>query len=101
MNLIFFVTLKLLPLRMSRIEQLEQLGTSAVRQLRISRLKRGFPFMISSRSLPADQSYLEYPEGKITIVTYTRNAKEFTELRELSREETSKVRDQFELDLIS
>jgi hypothetical protein len=86
---------------MSKItEELEQLGTDAVRQLRISRLRRGFPFMISSRSLPSDQSYLEYPEGRIILVTYTRNAKDFTELRELSNEEVSRIREQFELDVI-
>lgn len=82
------------------VEELEQLGTKAVRQLRISRLKRGFPFMISSRNLPSDQSYLEFPEGKIIIVTYTRNAKDFTELRELSRHEIRKVRQQYDLDLV-
>ncbi len=57
--------------------------------------------MISSRSLPSDQSYLEYPEGKIILVTYTRNAKDFTQVRELSRQEISRIREQFDLDLVS
>lgn len=76
------------------------MGSDAVKQLRISRLRRGFPFMISSRGLPSDQSYLEFPEGKIVIVTYTRNAKDFTELRELSRHEIVKIREQYDLDLV-
>lgn len=72
-----------------------------MRQLRINRLRQGYPFMISSRSLPSNQSYLEYPEGKIMLVTYTRNAKDFTEVRELSRQEISRLREQFDLDLVS
>jgi hypothetical protein len=82
---------------MSEIEELEQLGTDAVRELRRNRLKRGLPFMISSRSLPSDQSYLEFPEGRIVLVTYTRNAKDFTELRELSHQEIIRIREQFDL----
>lgn len=82
------------------VEELEQLGTAAVKQLRISRLKKGFPFMISSRTLPSDQSYLEFPEGRIIIVTYTRNAKDFTELRELSSHEISSVREKYDLNVV-
>jgi hypothetical protein len=86
---------------MNEVHELEQRGTNAVRQLRINRLRQGYPFMISSRSLPSNQSYLEYPEGKIMLVTYTRNAKDFTEVRELSRQEISRLREQFDLDLVS
>lgn len=85
---------------MRKTEELAQLGTDAVRQLRISRLKKGYPFMISSRSLPSDQSYLEYPGGRIILVTYARNSKDFIELRELSYAETSRIREQFELEII-
>lgn len=56
--------------------------------------------MISSRSLPKDQSYLEYPEGRMELVTYKRDAKDFTTLRVLSHEETSNIRDQFELEVV-
>lgn len=35
------------------------------------------------------------------LVTYTRNAKDFTEVRELSRQEISRLREQFDLDLVS
>lgn len=76
-------------------------GTNAVKQLRRNRLKCGFPFMISSTALPSNQSYLEYPGGRIALVTYSRNALDFTELRDLSPQEITLVRQQFSLDLVN
>lgn len=84
-----------------RTLELEELGTKAVKQLRVKRLRSGLPFLISSRSLPSDQSYLEYPSGVITLVTYTRRDKEFVLIRELSAVETARLRDQFELQRIA
>ncbi|WP_257670955.1 hypothetical protein [Parapedobacter tibetensis] len=53
---------------MSELEVLENIGTSAVRRLRNSKLSTGKPFMINADELPSGQSYLEYPDGKVWVV---------------------------------
>ena len=86
---------------MSDIESLERAGTNAVRRLRVSKLRHGNPFMINSRELPADQCYLEFPDGKIVLVTLSRSTLDFTPLREPSYLEGSTLRRKFDLEEVT
>ena len=73
---------------------------NAVRRLRISKLRNGHPFLIYSKDLPTRQAYLEFPEGKILLVTVKVGEQDFTTLRELSRDETSAIRTELNLELV-
>jgi hypothetical protein len=86
---------------MRDVESLERAGTNAVKRLRVSKLKHGNPFMINSRELPADQCYLEFPDGKIVLVTFSRSTLDFTPLRELSYVEGSALRRKFNLEVVT
>lgn len=74
---------------------------NAVRKLRINKLSRGTPFMIFSTDLPTRHAYLEYPEGKIVVVTVNKGEHDFTVVRELSGEENAMVRHALNLDRIT
>lgn len=72
-----------------------------VRRLRISKLRNGNPFLIYSRALPTRHAYLEFPEGRIVLVTIKSGDHDFTTLRELSIEENKAVRREFNLEPIT
>jgi hypothetical protein len=78
-------------------KQMEQAGTEAVKKLRLGKLQMGFPFMINSKELPKRQSYLEYPDGAIKLVTLAENGTEFITIRTLSKTESIKLRQKFGL----
>ncbi len=82
---------------MSDLEVLENIGTAAVMHLRKEKLASGKSFMINSADLPAKQSYLEYPDGTINLVTIAPNERSFTTLRKLSVKEADALRRQFNL----
>jgi len=82
---------------MSDLEVLEKTGTDAVKRLRKRKLASGKPFMINSKDLPAKQSYLEYPNGTIAIVTIGSDARSFVTLRTLTRAEARLVLRQHDL----
>lgn len=86
---------------MSDIASLERAGTNAVKRLRVSKLRHGNPFMINSKELPADQCYLEFPDGKIVLVIHSRSTLDFTPLRELSNRERSSLRRKFNLEEVT
>ncbi len=50
------------------IEAMKQTGNAAVRRLRKQKFAKGLPFMINSRDLPQNESYLEYPDGRMVII---------------------------------
>jgi hypothetical protein len=79
---------------------IEQRGTDAVKKLRIDKLSHGKPFMINVRSLPSGQCYLEYPNGKIVLATYSSKSRDFITIRELPTEESTALREKFDLDFI-
>jgi hypothetical protein len=85
---------------MKSIDEIEILGTNAVKKLRRSRLSRGDFFMINSNSLPPDHCYLEYPGGAIKLAVYESGSKNFTIVHELEIEESSTLRKKFDLELI-
>jgi hypothetical protein len=85
---------------MKTTKELEQLGNNAVKRLRAKKLREGNPFMINVKTLPSDQAYLEYPDGKIILVTYSSKSRDFIMLRELTTEESSDLRTKLDLELI-
>lgn len=85
---------------MKKIQEIEALGTNAVKKLRRSRLTRGDFFMINLNTLPPDHCYLEYRGGIIKLAVYESGAKQFTILRELETEESSDLRKKFNLEII-
>jgi hypothetical protein len=85
---------------MAEAQVIAQKGTAAVKKLRVSKLKQGSPFMINVKSLPASQCYLEFPNGKITLATYSSKNREFVIVRELSGKESADLRMQLGLELI-
>jgi hypothetical protein len=82
---------------MSDLEVLENIGTAAVKRLRKQELAAGFPFMINSKDLPSTQSYMEYPDGTINIVTVATDKHSFDTVRKLSDDEAQVLRNRFGL----
>lgn len=72
-----------------------------VRRLRINKLRNGNPFLIYSPTLPARHAYLEFPEGRIILVTVKPGDHDFTTVRELSIDENKAVRSEFNLEQIT
>ena len=85
----------------SRVADIEQAGRRAVQMLRKETHEKGFAFMINSTKLPAGQCYLEYPDGAIQLVRINRAKFDFEEVRELSQEEQTAIRNSLELGLLS
>ena len=77
---------------MTALQTIEQIGSEAVKKLRLQKLRNGRPFMINSKDLPTDQCYLEFPDGSIKLVQLKNSAKDFTVLRTLSTDEEEKIR---------
>ena len=51
----------------------EHVMDHVIRQLRKEDLQKGHCFMISDSRLPADQAYIEYPDGSIKVEKITKN----------------------------
>jgi hypothetical protein len=83
-----------------KMEELEQLGTNAVRELRINKFKSGNPFLINSKDLPSNQCYLEYANGKIILSSFSSGSHDFVTIRELTDRESATLRSKLELDYI-
>ena len=83
---------------MTKAKILEKSGTDAVRKLRLEKLRKGLPFMINSNELPLGQCYLEYPDGKITLVFLPEGSMDFLLLRELTFEESHQIRQKYHLE---
>jgi len=82
---------------MTETQKLEKIGTDAVNRLRLSKLKSGNPFMINAKELPGNQCYLEFPDGRIQLVTISSSGTDFVLLRELSVSENADVRKRYQL----
>jgi len=82
---------------MSELEVLNKTGTDAVMRLRQRTLAAGEPFMINSKDLPDSQSYLEYPDHSISIVTVASDLHSFDTVRKLSDIEVQAIRRKFNL----
>ena len=77
--------------------RLEKSGIQAIKKLRESKLKNGFPFMINSKELPSNQCYLEYPNGSIFLVALSRKDNDFKIITELSPTEQTLIRKELSL----
>jgi hypothetical protein len=86
---------------MLKTEDLERIGTNAVRELRINKFKNGNPFLINSKDLPSNQCYLEYANGKIILASFSSGSHDFVIIRELTDQESMALRAKLELDYIS
>ena len=82
---------------MSDLEVLENIGTAAVMQLRKEKLASGKSFMINSEALPPKQSYMEYPDGTISIVAVAPDERSFVIISKLSTAQAQSVRHRFNL----
>jgi hypothetical protein len=80
---------------MTELKTMEKRGTEGVRKLRLQKLKNGYPFMINSKELLSNQCYLEYPNGIIKLVTFTKAARDFSVIRELSYTEANILRSRY------
>jgi hypothetical protein len=69
-----------------------KIGTDAVKELRLQKLRNGLPFMINSDDLDCNQCYLEFPDGTIKLVFLATGAREFTTVRTLSANEARSLR---------
>ncbi len=72
----------------------ENVGAIAVRKLRREKLAMGIPFMINVKGLPEYQSYLEYPDGSISLVKLEPAKRDFVEIKKLSELEISILLDE-------
>ncbi len=82
---------------MSTLEILSQKGTEAVKKLREQKLKKGLPFMINDKDLPANQCYMEYPDGSIKLFTVVYSRCDMDVIRELTSTEATYLRNRFHL----
>ena len=82
---------------MSEIEIIEKMGSDAVRKLRKLKLEAGKPFLIHSKDLPQQHSYMEFPDQSIKIVTVSSNKREFTIVNILSSNEVNTLRKKYSL----
>lgn len=82
---------------MKQLQEIERTGNAAVRKLRMNKFRKGHPFMINSKDLPGYQCYLEYPNGSIVLVSITKEARDFTTIRQLSLLEENSLRLRYNL----
>ena len=80
---------------MTALQSIEKIGNEAVQELRLQKLRGGYPFMINSKELESNHCYLEYPDGKILLVFLKNAAREFTVIRTLSSAETDLLRKRY------
>ncbi len=70
----------------------------AVQQLRKRKHQEGYPFMIIDNAILSDnQAFMEYSDGHIELVEFTKNFDDYTSLRRLSSNETLNLREKYNL----
>lgn len=75
--------------------------THLILQLRKNKHEAGFPFMIDdTESLPSNQVYMEYADGKIEVVEFSTGYTDYYAVRKLNVSESQLVRDKFQLSII-
>ncbi len=82
---------------MTDLIEMEKIAKTAVKQLRSEELMNGIPFMINSNDLPSTQCYIEYPDGRIDLVSMLSGQRDFKIIRELSAREASALRKKYNL----
>lgn len=69
---------------MGTIDELKEISETVVKRLRTKKLASGRPFLIWSKKLPQNQSYLEYPDHSIKVVSVAPDLKSFIVVKELT-----------------
>ncbi|WP_127132506.1 hypothetical protein [Pseudoflavitalea rhizosphaerae] len=77
---------------MTQGQKLANIGHDTILKVRLSKLKRGRPFMINSPNLPSFQCYMEYADGTIKIEQINDSGTDFKVVRELSADEAAQLR---------
>ena len=71
---------------------------TALIQLRQQKHQAGFPFMITDGSiLPDNQAFMEYQDGKIEVVEFTKNYEDYFVIRSLNAKESIEFRKKYKL----
>jgi hypothetical protein len=78
---------------MRPLTEIEKRAQIAVIKLRAETLQNGKTFMIYHKELPAGKYYMEYPDGKMKIVTASHKLKEFIVEEELTQIQADLIRD--------
>ncbi|RFM27582.1 hypothetical protein [Deminuibacter soli] len=84
--------------KMNTIEVMRQTGTAAVKRLRKQKFAKGLPFMINSSDLAKNESYLEYPDGRIILVKMSGSLRQFTVVKEMPEHISTSIRSRYHLD---
>lgn len=85
---------------MASLKTIGERGTNAVLKLREHKLKNGLPFMINTNELATNQYYLEYPNGTIKLISIIPASQDIDIVRELTKEESTKLRRRFRFSLL-
>jgi len=86
---------------MATYRAIRSIAANVVRRHRINKLRSGQPFLIYSKDLPSRHAYLEFPGGRIVLVTLERGEHDFTTVKELTREESMAVRSRLDLESLT
>ena len=76
---------------MRELTEIEKKAQIAVNKLRKETLQKGEPFMIYNKALPKGKYYMEYPDGKMKIVSVSRKLNEFVVEKELQPKQAAVV----------
>ena len=71
-----------------------------IAKLRVDNFKKGYSFLIQGEGLPKDQTYMEHPDGRITVEQLTDSNHSFVFIRELSKQESNRLREQYGLETV-
>lgn len=75
-----------------RIEQ-------SILSLRKQKHQAGFPFMIDdSETLSSNQAYMEYADGSIEVVEFSKDYRDYFTVKKLNKSEVSIIREKYHLD---
>lgn len=77
---------------MRPLTEIEKRAQIAVMKVREESLKNGKTFMMFDKHLPSGQYYMEYPDGKIKIVTASRKDQDFIVEKELTQSQADVIR---------
>ena len=79
-----------------QVEELVKQGTEAIKKLRVEKLASGEFFMINAPELPEGQSYIEYPDANIALVSLNASEKDFVVLKTLTENESYQLRKRYD-----
>jgi hypothetical protein len=77
---------------MRQLTEIEKRAQAAVSKLRKETLQKGEPFMIYSKDLPERMYYMEYPDGKMKIVTACHKLKDFVVEEDVKPKQAALIR---------